>query len=138
MRGMAAATHRRLVVNAPATVVVSADRLRLEQAARRLVDNAIRYSPLGGDVDIDVAPSDNDVMISVRDRGIGIPADQQNRIFELCFRAHAGTTHDVGGLGIGLFMAREITVRHGGAMWFESEEGRGSTFYMRLPRAEVP
>jgi signal transduction histidine kinase len=52
--------------------------------------------------------------------------------------AHAGTPHDVGGLGIGLFMAREITVRHGGAMWFESEEGKGSTFYMRLPRAEVP
>jgi signal transduction histidine kinase len=102
------------------------------------VDNAIRYSPPGGDVDIDVVPSGKSVVISVRDRGIGIPADQQNRIFELFFRAHAGTSHDVGGLGIGLFMAREITIRHGGAMWFESEEGRGSTFYMRLPRAEVP
>jgi two-component system, OmpR family, phosphate regulon sensor histidine kinase PhoR len=138
VRWAAPAPRHRLVVNAPETVAVSADRARLEQAIRQLVDNAIRYSPLGGDVDIDVAPSDNDVMISVRDRGIGIPADQQNRIFELCFRAHAGTTHDVGGLGIGLFMAREITIRHGGVMWFESEEGRGSTFYMRLPRAEVP
>ncbi len=132
------ATHHRLVVNAPEAVAVSADRVRLEQAVRRLVDNAIRYSPPGGDVEIAVAQSDNDVVISVRDRGIGIPADQQHRIFELFFRAHAGTPHDVGGLGIGLFMAREITVRHGGAMWFESEEGRGSTFYMRLPRAEAP
>jgi two-component system, OmpR family, phosphate regulon sensor histidine kinase PhoR len=132
-----AADHR-LVVNAPQTVTVSADRSRLEQAVRRLVDNAIRYSRPGGDVEITVAPSTNDVVISVRDRGVGIPADQQNRIFELFFRAHAGTAHDVGGLGIGLFMAREITVRHGGAIWFESEEGRGSTFYMRLPRAEVP
>jgi PAS domain S-box-containing protein len=131
-------TRDRLVVNAPEAVVVSADRPRLEQAIRRLVDNAIRYSPLGGDVEIDVATSDKYVTISVRDRGIGIPADQQNRIFELFFRAHAGTPHDVGGLGIGLFMAREITIRHGGAMWFESEEGKGSTFYMRLPRAEVP
>ena len=132
------ATHHRLVVNAPEALAVSADRPRLEQAVRRLVDNAIRYSPPGGEVEIAVAPSGNDVVISVRDRGIGIPADQQNRIFELFFRAHAGTPHDVGGLGIGLFMAREIAVRHGGAMWFESEEGKGSTFYMRLPRAEAP
>jgi two-component system, OmpR family, phosphate regulon sensor histidine kinase PhoR len=138
VRWAAPATRHRLVVNAPEAVTVSADLARLEQAVRQLVDNAIRYSPLGGDVEIDVAPSDNYVVISVRDRGIGIPADQQNRIFELCFRAHAGTSHDVGGLGIGLFMAREITIRHGGLMWFESEEGRGSTFYMRLPHAEVP
>jgi signal transduction histidine kinase len=132
------AMHHRLVVNAPEGVVVSADRPRLEQAVRRLVDNAIRYSPPDSDVEIAVAPSDNDVVVSVRDRGIGIPADQQNRIFELFFRAHAGTPYDVGGLGIGLFMAREITIRHGGAMWFESEEGTGSTFYMRVPRAEAP
>jgi len=138
VRSAAPATRHRLVVNAPEAVAVSADRARMEQAVRQLVDNAIRYSPLGGDVEIDVAPSDNNVTISVRDRGIGIPADQQHGIFELCFRAHAGTPHDVGGLGIGLFMAREITIRHGGVMWFESEEGRGSTFYMRLPRAEVP
>jgi signal transduction histidine kinase len=131
-----AASHHRLVVNAPEAVAVSADLPRLEQAVRRLVDNAIRYSP-PGDIEIDVAPSDKYVVISVRDRGIGIPADQKSRIFELFFRAHAGTPHDVGGLGIGLFMARQITIRHGGAMWFESEEGKGSTFYMRLPRAEA-
>jgi signal transduction histidine kinase len=132
-----AASRHHLVVNVPENVVVSGDRSRLEQAVRRLVDNAIRYSPAGGDVDIDVAPSDKDVVISVRDRGIGIPADQQSRIFELFFRAHAGTPHDIGGLGIGLFMAREIAIRHGGMMWFESEEGKGSTFSMRLPRAEA-
>jgi len=132
-----AATHHRLLVNAPEAVSVFADLPRLEQAVRRVVDNAIRYSP-PGDVEIDVTPSDKYVVISVRDRGIGIPADQKSRIFELFFRAHAGTPHDVGGLGIGLFMAREITVRHGGTMWFESEEGKGSTFYMRLPRLEVP
>src|SRR5262245_18834145 len=138
VRSAASATDHRVVVNAPEAVTVSADSPRLEQAVRRLVDNAILYSPPGSDVDIDVAPSDEHVVISVRDRGIGIPAEQQNRIFELFFRAHAGTAHDVGGLGVGLFMAREITIRHGGAMWFESEEGKGSTFYMRLPRAETP
>jgi signal transduction histidine kinase len=100
------------------------------------VDNAIRYSP-PGDIEINVAPSDNYVVISVRDRGIGIPANQKSHIFELFFRAHAGTPHDIGGLGIGLFMAREITIGHGGTMWFESEEGTGSKFYMRLPRAEA-
>jgi PAS domain S-box-containing protein len=131
------APQHHLIVNAPEAVVVPADLQRLEQAVRRLVDNAIRYSP-PGDVEIVVAPSDKDVVISVRDRGIGIPADQQSRIFELFFRAHAGTPHDVGGLGVGLFLAREITIRHGGTMWFESEEGQGSTFYVRLPLTEAP
>ena len=115
-------------IAAPHAVVVG--------ALAPLVDNAVRYSP-PGPVEIQVTPTDTHVVISVRDRGIGIPADQQNRIFELFSRAHAGTPHDIGGLGIGLFMAREITLRHGGSMWFESEEGRGSTFYMRLPRPEV-
>src|SRR5262245_16537853 len=74
VRSAASATDHRLVVNVPEAVTVSADHPRLEQAVRRLVDNAILYSPPGSDVDIDVAPSDNDVVISVRDRGFGIPA----------------------------------------------------------------
>src|SRR5262249_60721360 len=109
------APHPRLVVNAPEAVAVFADLPRLEQAVRRLVDNAIRYSP-PGDVEIDVAPSDKYVVISVRDRGIGIPADQKSRMFELVFRAHAGTPPDVGGLGIRRFAGGEMTIRRRGAM----------------------
>jgi PAS domain S-box-containing protein len=126
----------RLTTPRPATVL--ADRTRLEQAIRRLVDNAIRFSPGGGEVGIELTVDEHSAVIAVRDGGIGIPEAQQRHVFEMFFRAHAGTPHDVGGLGIGLYLARQIAVRHGGEMWFESSEGRGSTFYMRLPREGAP
>jgi len=69
----------------------------------------------------------------VKDHGVGIPRDKQRHIFERFYRAHAGTPYDYGGLGIGLFVAHEIVERHGGHLWFESEEGLGSTFSFTLP-----
>lgn len=74
-----------------------------------------------------------EAQVSVHDDGFGIPADKQPRLFELSFRAHAGTPNDVGGLGVGLFLCRESVRRHGGRVWFESVEGRGSTFHVGLP-----
>ena len=67
---------------------------------------------------------------------MGIPADRQAGIFERFYRAHAGTPHDYGGLGVGLYLSREIARRHGGELRFESEEGRGSRFQLTLPLAE--
>jgi signal transduction histidine kinase len=139
VRHAAAAAPERLIrlhTSGPAPVL--ADRPRVEQAVRRLVENALRYSPGREPVDVTLAQEGATVLLSVRDRGIGIPAAQQGRMFEIFFRAHAGTPHDLGGLGIGLYLAREITLRHGGQLWLESAEGRGSTFFMRLPRVEVP
>lgn len=124
--------HIRLIAGAPVTLPV--DRRRIAQAIRRLLGNAVRYSPQGGDVDVELAVGADDVVVSVRDRGIGIPADKQPHIFDVFFRAHAGSVHDYGGLGIGLYLSREIARLHGGDVWFESVEGRGSTFYLRLPR----
>jgi PAS domain S-box-containing protein len=129
-----APTHH-LRVDATQPVEVMIDRPRVEQALRRLLDNAVRYSPEGSIVDVAVRVSDDDVVCVVRDNGIGIPLERQKHVFQIFYRAHAGTRHDVGGLGVGLFLAREIAVRHGGALWFESAEGRGSTFFLRLPRA---
>jgi signal transduction histidine kinase len=74
-----------------------------------------------------------DAVVSVRDHGVGIPEEKCARIFECFYRAHTDTPHDYGGMGTGLYLSRAIVTRHGGEMWFESEEGRGSTFHVRLP-----
>lgn len=117
-------------------VVIQGDRERLEQVLVNLCDNAVRYSPAGGNVDLEVTLQDHEVMVSVRDFGIGIPKENQSHIFERFYRAHTGTPYDYGGMGVGLFISGEIVSRHGGRMWFESEEGKGSTFYFSLPVGE--
>jgi PAS domain S-box-containing protein len=116
--------------------IVRGDRERLRQVVTTLVDNAIRYSPRGGDIDIEVRRSDRDVVVSVRDRGLGIPMNQRPRIFQRLYRAQVGT--DDGGMGLGLFVAKAIIDHHGGRIWFESKEGEGSTFSFSLPLAPPP
>ncbi len=73
------------------------------------------------------------VLLSVSDPGIGIPADQQQHLFERYFRARNVSTRSYGGLGLGLYICHDIVERHGGRIWVESEVGRGSTFYVALP-----
>jgi signal transduction histidine kinase len=114
---------------------VEADRERLERVITSLVDNAIRFSPAGGDVAVSVAQVDGEAVLSVEDHGLGIPPERQARIFERYYRAHAGTSDDYGGLGVGLDMSRETVVRLGGRMWFESAPGQGSRFHFSLPLA---
>jgi len=114
-------------------VVVRGDRDRLEQVLVNLADNAVRYSPQGGDVEVALVVQGDEAVVSVRDYGVGIPAEKQARIFQQFFRAHMGTPYDYGGLGVGLYISNEIVKRHGGRMWFESQEGRGSTFFFSLP-----
>ncbi|MDB5216905.1 MAG: hypothetical protein JWO86_4832 [Myxococcaceae bacterium] len=113
-------------------VVVFADRVRLTQVLDTLLDNAVRYSPRGGDIEITVTARDHQATICVRDHGIGIPRDKQARIFERFYRAHTDTPHDYGGMGVGLYIAREVIAQHGGSMWFDSEEGNGSKFCFSL------
>lgn len=124
-----------VIASAPA--LVYADRLRTDQVIARLIDNAKRFSPPDSPIEVALAVKPDHVLVSVRDEGIGIPSDKQPHVFEAFFRAHVGTPYDVGGLGIGLFLAREVLARHGGAIWFESVEGRGSTFTLRLPLARA-
>lgn len=115
------------------SVIVQGDRDYIEQVLVNLLDNAIRYSPEGGDVNVQVYAHGDDAIVSVRDRGVGIPKGKQAGIFQPFFRAHTGTPYDYGGMGVGLYISREIVSLHGGQMWFESEEGKGSTFYFTLP-----
>jgi two-component system, OmpR family, phosphate regulon sensor histidine kinase PhoR len=125
----------RLILSAAEPAMVEADRSAIERVLSHLLSNAIRYSPQGGDIEAAVTLKDARVVVSVKDGGIGIARRKQRRIFERFYRAHAGTAHDYSGLGIGLYVSREIIKEHGGEMWFESEEGKGSTFYFSLPLA---
>lgn len=124
--------HRiRVVASEP--VVVPGDRDRLEQVLINLLDNAIKYSPKGGDIDVAVAVRDQQAVVSVRDYGVGIATEKRDRLFQRFYSAHSGTPFDYGGMGVGLYISKEIVTRHRGLMWFESEESRGSTFYFSLP-----
>lgn len=124
--------HRVRSTAAPG-VVVRADGRRLSEVMHILLDNAIRYSPDGGDVDVSVSLIEGDARVSVRDHGVGIPIERRDRLFQRFYRAHTGTPHDYGGTGLGLYVARTIVERHGGSIVFEPTEGGGSTFTFQFP-----
>ena len=134
-RAATATGRHRLLLSRADFAWVNADPDRLKQVVANLLDNAIRYSPRGGDVEVQVIREERRAVVSVRDWGLGIPKDRHAHIFEMFYRAHIGTPFDYGGLGVGLYISREIVRRHRGEMWFESEEGRDSTFYFSLPLA---
>jgi two-component system phosphate regulon sensor histidine kinase PhoR len=136
-RMRASAPAHRLEVEAAAPVPVVGDRERIERVMECLLDNAVRFSPNGGPVRTVVEAGDGEARVAVVDRGVGIPLDRQGQIFERYYRAHAGTSDDYGGLGLGLGLSRQMVERQGGRMWFESTPGVGSTFYFCLPLAEV-
>lgn len=114
-------------------VVVFADRVRVTQVVDTLLDNAVRYTPHGGTIEVSVTTQGREARVCVRDRGVGISRRKQAGIFERFYRAHTDTPHDYGGMGVGLYIAREVITQHGGRMWFESEEGSGSEFCFSLP-----
>lgn len=129
-----ASARHAIVVDLPqGEVQVAGDRQRLEQVLSNLVDNAIKYSPGGGTIRIALEVRGEEAVLSVTDPGIGIPADQQRHLFERFFRARNAAATSYGGLGLGLYISRDIVERHGGRIWVESEPGRGSTFRVALP-----
>jgi signal transduction histidine kinase len=112
-------------------VIATADRTRLEQVAANLIDNAVKYTPTGGRVVVDVRREDGSAILRVRDTGPGIPADELPRIFDRLFRGDTSRTER--GLGLGLSLVRAIVQAHGGEVTVSSEVGRGSTFAVSLP-----
>ena len=119
-------------INAPEKLPLIADKDRLEQVLANLLSNAIRYSPEGGPIEVDAETTGDGVHIRVRDRGLGIPREHQQLVFERFGRAH-GTSF--GGLGLGLAISKGIVERHGGRIWVEStgRPGEGSVFHVQLP-----
>ncbi|TMB18468.1 MAG: hybrid sensor histidine kinase/response regulator [Deltaproteobacteria bacterium] len=124
-------------INAPEKLPLIADKDRLEQVLANLLSNAIRYSPEGGPIEVDAETTGDGVHIRVRDRGLGIPREHQQLVFERFGRAH-GTAF--GGLGLGLAISKGIVERHGGRIWVEStgRPGEGSVFHVQLPLATPP
>jgi signal transduction histidine kinase len=131
-RDVADAKGVSLTSESDATVAVSADRVRLEQVAANLIDNALKYTPRGGQVTARVSGGDGYGLIRVRDTGSGIPADELPRIWERLFRGDSSRAER--GLGLGLSLVKAIVEAHGGTVSVESAAGKGSTFTVALPR----
>jgi CheY-like chemotaxis protein len=101
-----------------------------------LLDNAVKYSPQGGTVRVEARRNGRGVSVSVADQGIGIPADEQARLFDRFFRAENASNRKFQGFGLGLYLAHAIVRKHGGSMAVESELGKGSRFTFTLPLIE--
>ncbi|TSC75867.1 MAG: hypothetical protein G01um101430_37 [Parcubacteria group bacterium Gr01-1014_30] len=114
---------------------VLVDLEKIQVAMQNLLDNAFRYTRAGGQVTVSLKSDKKEVELSVKDSGVGIPKDQQEKVFSKFFRAANAVRIEAEGSGLGLFIAKNIVESHGGRIWFESEEGKGSTFYFTLPVA---
>jgi two-component system phosphate regulon sensor histidine kinase PhoR len=125
-----------LVVDIPSDLPEAlADRERIEQVLVNLIHNAIKFTPPGGQINIAAKAEGDDIQVSVADTGVGIPADDLPRIFERFYKADKARAG--GGTGLGLAIAKHIVEAHGGRIWAESIEGRGSTFTFTLPQARL-
>lgn len=116
--------------------VVVGDRDRLEQVLGNLLENAVKYSPDGSDVTVTVDDKGDSFVTAVCDRGIGIPSDELAQVFERFHRGRHVSSTNYGGLGLGLYITKQIIERHGGTIWVDSKEGQGTTFYFSLPAEE--
>jgi signal transduction histidine kinase len=115
---------------------ILADRDALGRATRNLLENAVKYSGDGRRIDVHATRRSRVVTVSVQDEGLGIPNDEQQRVFTKFVRGDASRVHGINGTGIGLAMAREIVRAHGGDITVESIVGAGSTFTVTLPAAD--
>jgi two-component system, sensor histidine kinase and response regulator len=116
------------------SLTIMADQDHLEQVLNNLLSNAIKYSPDGGTILLEARPDGESVVLSVQDQGLGIPKDQLDAVFGLFYRVPSSGERSAGGVGLGLYISKEIVARHRGRIWVDSETGRGSTFYVALPR----
>ncbi len=127
-------TGRIIELEVPSTPVkLQADCERLSQVVVNLVGNAIKYSPQDRPVQVRVSQDGTVALIQVSDAGVGIPKDQQGRIFEAFYRASNARKSSSDGFGLGLAICKDIVERHGGRIWCESSTGKGSTFFVELP-----
>jgi PAS domain S-box-containing protein len=114
------------------SVSIKGDRLRLEQVLVNLINNAVKYSPGANKVDVKIATTADYAIVSIQDYGLGISKEEQQNIFSQFYRV-SGLSHKISGLGLGLYITKEIIDRHSGQIMVESELGKGSVFSFKLP-----
>lgn len=112
-----------------------ADRLRVERVLHNLLHNAIKYSPAGGEIRVTAKTTESELVVCVKDKGIGISEEDQSRLFQPFHRAADASKIDAQGSGLGLVVCRRIVEAHGGRLWVESSPGKGSTFFFTMPLA---
>ena len=112
---------------------IAGDRRRLTEVLQNLLDNAIQYTPAGGQIMVSAGVADSAVVFTVSDTGIGIPQAEQPRIFERFYRVDVARSRQVGGTGLGLAIAKHLVEGHGGRIWVDSEIGHGSQFHFSIP-----
>ena len=116
-----------------APLLIEGDDVRLEQVVQNLLSNAIKYSPNGGPITVQVEHQGNQARLLVIDCGMGIPKNDQPHLFQRFYRATNADTQYISGMGIGLYVVKEIVTLHGGTVAVESREGAGSIFTVGLP-----
>jgi PAS domain S-box-containing protein len=129
-------THNVTYSGPDTPLLVEGDALRLFQVLNNLIQNAIKYSPAGGSVQVQVERQDATVRVAVSDEGIGIPQAELPQLFQRFYRASNVDEGKMSGFGVGLYLVKEIVTLHGGTVDVVSEEGHGSTFLITLPRLE--
>jgi len=117
----------------PKKFLLNVDGEKFSQAYNNLINNAIKYSKTDGQIEIGCEHKEKSIVFMIKDHGIGIPQDQQNKIFSKFFRADNASSQETDGTGLGLYIAKSIIEAHDGKIWFESKEKIGTTFYFELP-----
>jgi two-component system, OmpR family, phosphate regulon sensor histidine kinase PhoR len=132
----AAAKGLRIHVSLPEAIPpVWGDGAQLGEVLQNLLDNALQYTPSGGQIDVSAESDGKGVTFTVADTGIGIPESELERIFERFYRVDAARSREAGGTGLGLAIARHIVDAHSGRIWVESAVGLGSRFHFRIASA---
>jgi two-component system phosphate regulon sensor histidine kinase PhoR len=129
----AMAKDQRIVIKKILPITLSADRFRIYQVITNLITNAIKYSDTNTDINVAITRKGKDVIVSVQDFGIGIAKDQQKKIFERLYQVSDSSEKSFPGLGLGLYITKEIVKKHKGTIWVDSEKGKGSKFSFSLP-----
>lgn len=117
----------------PMDLFVEIDTDKMTQVIDNIISNALKYSPDGGDIYFEISVFEKYFKVMISDEGMGIPAHNVNRIFDRFYRADKARSREMGGTGLGLAIAREMIAAHGGEIWAESEEGKGTTVFFTLP-----
>lgn len=127
----------KLIYQSHKEIFVDIDEVKLTLAISNLIENAIKYTPEGGEVRVILQSDLQDAWVSVEDTGIGIAKDEQSKIFERFYRTDKTRNRETGGTGLGLSITYRTVIMHNGSIQVESEEGKGSIFTVQIPIRQI-